>query len=186
MLFAVSAAGLLLSVAAMSLFCPLGPVTDIVRDYRECWPAVDWIFAVFLALMCLCFLLAILLILFLPNRSDTLTFVKGRSLMQFSRKALEATVRYCIRDIPSICAVHVRVKIHRQPEKSKIDVRLTLDDSSELMNLAETCRDTIAESLKSSLGVDIQAIHIKITEFHSGQGGPAKAPEEKPGNARVV
>lgn len=164
LLFVVSLTGFALSAGILSLFYSAPFVIDTIRAWQSLYPWFNGVFAGYIAFICLCFLLLMLAALFLPGNSNDLTLKKGRGSLLFSKQAVESTVRYSFADVAGINFCKVRAKLGRQPEKTKIYVKLSVSDTTKLVGLTQTVQDKIHSALKSSLSIEAQSIDIKVAE----------------------
>lgn len=180
LLFFVSLVSLALSVNLLSSFYYIPFVTGMFNNYKALFPLLNNIFAGYTALMCLCFFLLLLAAVLSPVKSRDLVLVKSKGKLRFSQQAIESTVRCSFADVDGINFSKVRVKIDKQPENTKIYVKLSLSDTSRMAGVTETIQDKIESSLEASLGIAVKSIDIKVVEFNTearkeNAGGMAKS-----------
>lgn len=156
----VSLIGLGLSVCLLALFYPIPFVTDAFKAF----PWLTNVVTGFSVFLCLGFCVLLLAALFFP-RSNDLIIVKDKGKLTFSKQTVESTVRYSFADTEGISSCRVRAKIYGQPEKTRIYVKLTLNDPDKMIGLTETVQEQIESAMKSSLGITVRAIDIKVAEF---------------------
>lgn len=174
LLFIAALAGLGFSVALLSLFYNLPFITDTVRRYQALFPYLNDIFAGYIAFICLLFFLLLPVLLLIPNKSNDLLLQKNRGRLLFSKQTVESTVRYSFADVDGINFSKVGVRLGRLPEKTRIYVKLSLSDSSEMVGLTEMIQDKIETALKSSLGIAVKSINIKVAEFNPNSNAARK------------
>lgn len=165
LLFIVSLASLALSIGLLSLFYP-NPIPLVTGTVASFTFLID-IFAGYVALLCLCSFLLLLAAVFSPVKSRDLVLIKSKGKLHFSRQAIESTVRCSFADVGGINFSKVRAKINKRPEKTRIYVKLSLNDTSRLAGVTETIQDKIESSLEASLGIAVKSIDIKVVEFNT-------------------
>lgn len=178
----VSLVSLALSVGLLSLFYP-NPI-PLVTGTIASFPLLIDILAGYVALMCLCSFLLLLVAVFSPLKSSYLLLVKSKGRLQFSKQAVESTVRCSFAEVDGINFSKVRAKLNKQPEKTKVYVKLSLNDTSKLAGITEMVQDKIEAALQASLGIAVKSIDIKVVEFNAE---PKKEnTEDTLQNSRVV
>jgi len=184
-LFIAALIGIGFSVCLYSLFYPVPFITDILRENL----ALDWlnqVFAGYNALIGLCFFVILLVVLFIPSNSDFLNIKKDKGNLQFSKKTIESTVRYSFIDLDGIISSDIRVKFNKDPDKTKIYVRLFLRDPSQLLDLTETIQSRIECTLQSSLGIAVNSIVIRVVESNPSVQGSKGTAQDSTNGGRVV
>lgn len=181
LLFFVSLVSLALSIGLLSLFYP-NPI-PLVTGTIASFPLLIDVLAGYVALICLCSFLLLLLAVFVPLKSGYLLLVKSKGRLQFSKQAIESTVRCSFAEVSGINFSRVRAKLNKQPEKTRIYVKLSLSDTSKLAGITETVQDKIEASLAESLGVAVKSIDIKVVEFNAE--ARKENAEDTPKNSRV-
>jgi uncharacterized alkaline shock family protein YloU len=164
LLFFISLIGLAVSVGIASQFYSIPLITDMIRETLTSSFWLNYVLAGYSAFICLCFFLLLLVALFSPNKSNNLILVKSKGKLQFTKQTIESAARYSFANLDGINFSKVRAKINRKPENTKIYVKLSLSDSSELVGLTENIQNKIESSLRLSLGIDIKSINIKVVE----------------------
>lgn len=195
-LFIVSLIGLLCSVAMLSMFYYIPAVTDAVTLAYALFPFLHEMFAVYILLVALCFFLLMAAALLAPKSSGYLILMKDGGRLQFSRQTVESTVRYSFADVEGVNLSAVKAALGRTPEKTRIFIKLSLNDPNRLVELTEAVKNKIEAALQASLGVTAKSINIKVVELAQGkepqdkgpQGdAPAPVKEEEPtANSRVI
>lgn len=175
-LFVMSLAGFGLSIGLLSQFAAISFVNNIVNRFQISF--VNDVFAVYSAVICLFSFLIVLFVLLYPNKSNDMVLKKDRGILRFSKQTVESTIRYSFMDVSGINFSKVKVKIKRQPEKSKVYVKLSLSDLGNLLELTETVQSRIESMLKSSLGINAKSINIKVAGANN-EAAPVAEPENR-------
>jgi len=175
LLIIVSALCLVLSVCLLSAYLPIAYLSEGLLEYS--W--IQQSLAGFCVFLCALFLIFLLVGIFLPARRNTIIFTSGTGSLQFSRKTLESTVRYSFADVDGIVAAKVRVQFGRQPEKTKIHVRLAVDAVTDLVSLTQTVQQRIEAALQSSLGIAVKSIHVRVVEHRPDGLAPTRTGSTK-------
>ncbi|MDR2939892.1 MAG: alkaline shock response membrane anchor protein AmaP [Clostridiales bacterium] len=178
--------GLALSFCLLSQFYNIPAVSDIVGAYREgrLWP--DYILAGFCIAIGALFLLLLVVVLIMPSKSNLLIIKKAKGELQFSKRTVESTARHSFSDLKGVNYSFVRVKLNKLPSKIKVFVRLSINDTNSLAGLTEAVQDKIASTLKSSLGIDVSQITVKVNELNSNYVPPKDTGEEASDDIRVL
>ena len=172
-LLVIAAAGLSPAICMGASFYPLPLITEWMQSIVNLYPALNNIFAGFSLLIGLVFLVMFFIVLFLPARLDFLTVKKEHGRLEFSRKAIESTVRCSFADLDEVQAAMVSAKLDRQPEKTKVYVKLSLNNVNEMLALTEKIQERIASALLLSLGTKISSITVKVIRLSSENDGSA-------------
>lgn len=167
LLFFVLLISFVFSVCLFFYFNPMQAIQDAVKDIQAACPWLNYVFAGYSIILCVCIFILLLITLFSPDKSNLLIIKKSKGELQFSKKTIESTVRYSFAGMERINFSKVRVKIHRKPEKTKVFVKLSLNDTKELVSLTGTVQEKISSTLQKSLGITVESITIKVTEFRS-------------------
>lgn len=186
LLFAVSLAGFGFSAVMLSLFYPIPVITDTVAAYRAFYPWLDNVFAGGAAFTCICFFLLLLVSLFFPDRPREMELAKSKGRLRFSKQAVESTISYSFAGMDGVNFSRVRAKIGRRPEKTRVYVRLSLNDPASLAELTETIQDKIASALESSLGITAKTIDIRTVELKTSGEARKDASADLAKTGRVV
>lgn len=166
LLFFISLIFLGLSVCVLSLFYPLPIVSDVVKYNLTAFPWLNYAFVGYSAIMCLCFFILLLTSLFFTNKSNFLIITRSKGEIQFSKKTIESTVRYSFADLDGISSSKIRIRINKKPDKTKVYVKLSLNDTKALALLTETLQEKIASSMQASLGITVKSITVRVTELN--------------------
>lgn len=161
--------GLAFFAGVLSLLYGVPFTMDAAYVFITFYPWLDYFFAGFAGFMCVCFFLLLLFALFAPHKTNDLIVTKDRGRLMFSKQAVESAIRYSFTDVEGINLAKVRAKLSRQPEKTQIYVKLSVNDVSKLAGLSESVQKRIEAALGSSLGVTAKSIHIKVVEFNKAE-----------------
>lgn len=164
-LFIIVAIGFAGAVCMFSLFYPLPFLSDWSRERLNLQTLWSTAFAGYTFLIIICFLILFIAILLFPNRSEFLVIKKEKGRLMFSKRTIESTAQHSFADMDGIHLSKVRAKIHKHPEKTKISVRLSLNQTDEMLALTETVQDRISSALQLSLGITVNSITVKATEL---------------------
>lgn len=185
-LFLISLICLVFSIGILSFFYPLPYVSDVVNEFYGEYYWLNYIIVGFCAFICLLFLSLLLLSVFIPRKSNNLVFPKSKGSLKFSKQAIESTVKCSFADVSGINLSQVKAKIHKQPEKLRIYVKLSVSDISELVELTETVQARIESALQSSLGITAKAINVKVANYNQNNKVQAENSDDLPTESRVV
>jgi len=188
LLSVVSVAGLIISLWILSWCTSIPYLSDTAHTFLSSYPWLSYVAAAFCIVLCVVFLLLLLTAILIPSRRTDLTFAQDRGLLQFSKQTIESTARYSFADIEGIVLSKVRTRIGRQPEKTRIYVKLAVSDSSKLMDLTQSVQQRIETALSNSLGITIKAIDIKVVEHRPDQENREHTAFSEPSvqNSRVL
>lgn len=172
-LFMIVAIGFAGAVCMFSLFYPLPFLSAWARERLDLQTLWSTVFAGYSFFVVLCFLILFIAVLLFPNRSEFLIIKKEKGRLMFSKRTIESTAQHSFADLDGIHLSKVRAKIHKQPEKTQISVRLSLNQTDEMLALTETVQARISAALQLSLGITVDSIIVKAAELsyenHSSQ-----------------
>lgn len=161
----ISLIGICFSVCMLSIFYPIPYIHNIVMDSKAVMPWLNYVFAGYCIVICFLFFVLLIIALFSPKKSDYLVIGKDKGKIMFSKKTIESTVRYSFADLEEISFSSIKVRINKKPEKTKVYVKLSLNDIKGLAALTENVQERIASALQSSLAITAKSIAIRVTEY---------------------
>ncbi len=162
LIFCISLIGIEFSVCAFALLYPLPFIATRVKETFALYAGVNYLFAACSAFLGLCFLILLLVALFYPSDSNFLILARSKGKIQISKKTIESTVRYSFKNMEAVHSSRIKVKINKNPDKTKILIRLSLSDTSDIVTLTETIQNNAEASLQRSLGLAIKSISIRV------------------------
>lgn len=177
LLILISIIGFSLSTAMLSLYYRIPFITDFIKEYEVIFPWFKYIYIGYCASICLCFAGILIFALFFYKTSSELILIKNKGKLYFSKQTIESAVRYSFSDVNGINFSKVKVIIGRRSEKVKIQVKLSLNDSTKMLELTETIQDKIESSLRSSLGIAADSVNVKVAELVPDKNLPKEEPE---------
>lgn len=169
LLFVVSLIGIGFSVCISSSFYPIPLITKVIKSSPVLDTWLNYIFAGYNIFIGLCFFVLLLFSVFFPSRSNFLTIEKNNGKLIFSKKTVESVAHYSFNDLDGIISSEVRAKFNRHPDKTKIYVKLSINNATELIDLTETVQNKIESALQSSLNITVKSITIKVVRLSSSE-----------------
>ena len=162
LLIIVSLMGIGISVCITSFNNPASFIAKLLKGLPgfDLWS--NYIFTGYHIMIGLGFITLLLLAVFIPGRNDFLMIKKSKGELSFSKKTIESAAHYSFKDLDGIAASKVKVKIARNPDKTKIHVKLTVNNINELLNMTETIQSNIESALQSSLSITVKSITVKV------------------------
>lgn len=186
LLFILSILSIAISISILSLFYPIPFISDALKNSQDFYPWLNIVFSGFCVLIALFCALLILIIILSPGKSDDLALIKNKGKLLFSKQTIESTVMYCFADVSGINYSKVMVKLNKNPEKTKIYVKLSLNDSERLVELTQTVQEKIESTLISSLGIVVEHINIKVIEFNTHYKPEKQKSADEDAKSRVI
>lgn len=168
-LFVVSLIGIGFSICTSSFFYPIPLIMEAIRSSPVFDTWLNYVIAGYNTFIGLVFFVLLLFSVFFPSRSNFLTIEKSKGKLIFSKKTVESVAHYSFKDLDGITFSEVRAKFSRHPDKTRIYVKLSVNNVDELVNLTETIQNKIESALQSSLNITVKFIIIKVVGHNSGE-----------------
>ena len=164
--------GLLFSLCLTALYFPVPIITDAVNNLRRLLPWIDISIAVFAAIIGVCFIVLLLISLFIPVKSGVVITGKELGTLRLSKRTIESTVRYSFADVYDIGYYKVKVHLNKDPGKIKINIKISFTNPDKIAELTDTIRTKIDNALQTSLGLEVANININVLGVRQRSGPP--------------